>query len=528
LLSLGAAAANLRDEPEAARQYLEEAESLRSREVSVVAGDRYGTLHVAFTYPLEDIDPANSSLTWQVEVAALLFDSLTEVDETAQIIPRLAESFQLEDNARRLRIRLRDGVEFHDGRIMTAEDVCYSMKRFLRGAARLRPTGVLMLDDIIGADRFMAGETDDLEGLEIVSSHELVIHLGRSLPLFAGVLSFPALAIMPCGFEGSAMDWRKGFVGTGPFRLVRFEPRRHLELEANPRYWRAGRPQVERLVISLNIPAPQIAEGFRSGRFSLAFELAPEDHDALRRDRELGSRYVATPTLSTCFLAFNSRRGPLRSRELREEIRAAIPVASLVDRLGTLASPATGLFPPGLLGHGTSPMRDLPRSKTRMRVREPLVAGAFSVFFTSFSTFARDAVAAIEREGIPVHLELTKPMRMAGNTAYDLYFARYYCDYPASDGFGYNMLHSRNGIVGQICGSPDIDRLLELGRSEASTHVRHEIYRELELLIDEQALIVPLFHPQAFCFAGPDVEAFGVRRFFPMIPFEQVSLRRAP
>jgi ABC-type transport system substrate-binding protein len=528
LLSLGAAAANLRREPEAARQYLEEAESLRPRDVSVPAGDRYGTLYVAFTYPLHDIDPANAVFTWQAEVAALLFDPLTEVDEAARIIPKLAESFQVEDHARQLRIRLRDGVEFHDGRAVTAEDVCYSMKRFLRGVAHLRPAGVLLLDDIVGAGRLVAGETDELEGLEIVSPRELVIHLSRSLPLFAAVLSYPTLAIVPREFDCSATDWRSGFAGTGPFRLVRFEPRRRLEMEANPRYWHAGWPRVERLVISLNVPAPQIAEGFRGRRFSLAFELTPEDHDRLRRDRELGSRYVATPTLSTCFLAFNSHRGPLRSRELREEIRAAIPIASLVDRLGTLVSPASGLFPPGLLGHGTSPTRDRLRSKTRMMVREPLVAGVFSVFFTSFSAFARDAVAAIEREGIPVRLALTEPMRMAGNTAFDLYFGRYYCDYPDSDGFGYNLLHSRYGIVGQICGSQEIDRLLELGRAEASVHVRNEIYRELEMLIDEQALIVPLFHPQAFCFAGPDVEAFGVRRFFPMIPYEQVSLKRAP
>jgi serine/threonine protein kinase/ABC-type transport system substrate-binding protein len=526
LLSLGAAAANLRGDFEAARQYLSRVESLRPCQASAQHGERSGTLQIAFAFPLADIDPANAAFTWQAEVAALLFDSLMEVDASARIVPLLAESVESEDGERSLRTRLRDGVEFHDGRPCTAEDVRYTFEHFLRSTASPRPSRAL-LDNIVGADRFANGETSELVGIEIVSSHELVMRFVEPLPAVAAMLSYRGMGIVPRGFASTALDWRSGFAGTGPFRLVRFEPRRRLEMEANPRYWRAAWPRVERLLIALNVPPSEIAAGFRTGRFSLAFELTPDDHDRLRHDRELGSRYAATPTLATAFVAMNSRRGPMRSRELREELRAAIPIAQLVENLGTLAIPARGLFPPGLLGGGPGPKREPRQASTRTLRYEPLRAGAFSIFATSFSDCARDAVTAIERAGIQANLTVSsEARRLAGDTTFDFYFGRYYCDYPDSDGFGYGLLHSRHGLLGEICGSEDIDRLLERGRHETNTRIRHEIYRELERLIEDEALIVPLFHPQAFCFARPEVESFSVQRFFPTIPFEQVSLRR--
>ncbi|HKR65554.1 MAG TPA: hypothetical protein VJZ00_17625, partial [Thermoanaerobaculia bacterium] len=237
-----------------------------------------------------------------------------------------------------------------------------------------------------------------------------------------------------------------------------------------------------------------------------------------------------TPTLSTCFLAFNTHRDALRDRGVREQIRDALPIATLVDRLGTLAIPATRLFPPGLFGHESARPRP-PRSAsdTHTMLREPLLAGVFSVFSSSFFGFAREAVAAIEGAGVRVRLVVPEVKQIAGAgnaSSFDLYFARFYSDYPEIDGFAYGFLHSRSGILGPICGTAEMDELIERGRAETNPVIRREIYRDLERYVDEHALVVPLFHQQAFCFARPEVESFSVRRFFPTIPYEQLSLKR--
>ncbi|HKR63630.1 MAG TPA: ABC transporter substrate-binding protein, partial [Thermoanaerobaculia bacterium] len=271
LLSLGAAAANLRGDVDAARRYLDEAERLRPRDATADDAQRHGTLHVAFSYALDVIDPARAEITWQAEVATLVFDPLTAVDESARVIPRLAESFAVSNEARTFRFRLRDGVQFHDGRPVTAADVRHSLQRFLRVASPLHRLHIDLIQEV-----------------RILSPLEFEIELAQPTPALPAILAYPALAIVPDGTEEVGTNWREGLVGTGPFRVVRFTPRRVLELEANPHYWCPGLPQVERLVISLDQPSAEIAAGFREGRYSLAFDLAPEEHEALRRDRELG------------------------------------------------------------------------------------------------------------------------------------------------------------------------------------------------------------------------------------------------
>jgi ABC-type transport system substrate-binding protein/tRNA A-37 threonylcarbamoyl transferase component Bud32 len=521
LFSLGAAAANLRGDAETAAHYLEEVERLRPHPKRPEPATRRGTLQVAFGYPIGTLEPATTNNTWSAETMALLFDTLTSVDETARVAPRLAESVVSENGSRRFRVRLREGARFHDGRPATVDDVRYSLARFLRRAdAGCR----CLLDSVVGAPAVLAGETRELEGVRIVSPWELVIDLMRPLPAFPLGLSYPALAIVPGGTEDLGNDWKSGYVGTGPFRLAYFEPGRRIELEANPHYWRPGFPRVDRLTISLGVPSAEISRGFRDGRYSLAFDLTPDDFKRLRHDRDMGSRYAATPSLSTCFIALNARKGPLRDPEVRRQIFAALDVATLVEELGTIVLPAAGLFPPGLLArHGAAPRP--PEKGSGPILRQELQAGLFSVFRTSYAEFARKATGAIATAGFRVSIVTPDRPAIMAHPDFDIYFGRYFCDYPDTDGFAFGLLDSSAGILGHVCSSPEIDRLLESGRQEANSEVRRAIYQELERAVFDQSLILPLFHEQTYCFARPEVEGFGVRRFFPSIPYAELSLR---
>jgi peptide/nickel transport system substrate-binding protein len=144
----------------------------------------------------------------------------------------------------------------------------------------------------------------------------------------------------------------KDVFGTGPFRVLRFEPAQRLELEANPDYWRAGFPKSEGLVFTFGIPPQEILSGFRAGRFSLAGDLFPSDVEMLRHHAEFASLYRESPRLSTYFVAFNIHQPPFSDEKLRHQFVHAIDVEGLVRRnLGKLAIPAHSLIPPGLLAY---------------------------------------------------------------------------------------------------------------------------------------------------------------------------------
>ena len=97
-------------------------------------------------------------------------------------------------------------------------------------------------------------------------------------------------------------------------------------------------------------------------------------------------------------------------------------------------------------------------------------------------------------------------------------------DYPDADTFVY-ILHSAGGFLGRMCGSPEIDRLAERGRAETTPVQRHALYRQVEETMAREALLLPLFHEQAYRFAQPDVGGLSVSFGIPLVAYEELHLR---
>ncbi len=195
-----------------------------------------GIIHVPMTSDLQSLDPSGVHLIHQMMLNTI-FQTLTRQAEGARIVPWLASEFQAEEGGRRFRFRLREDVRFHDGRRMTSRDVRYSFEHLLQNAEG--PSRSLYFS-IRGAKALANGETSVLEGFRILSASEFTIDLDEPVSFFPALLAYLSAAIIPEGSEKFMGSWREGCVGTGPFRVVRFEPGRRLELEANSDYWRQG------------------------------------------------------------------------------------------------------------------------------------------------------------------------------------------------------------------------------------------------------------------------------------------------
>jgi len=150
---------------------------------------------------------------------------------------------------------------------------------------------------------------------------------------------------LPEGAGRPGNSWRDGCVGTGPFRVLRFESNRRLELEANPDYWRAAYPKNDGIIFSFGVAPQEILSGFRAGRYSIAADLFPSDVEALRHEPEFASGYRETPRLSTYYVMFNVHRGPLADEKLRHMLVQSMDVEAMVRRYaGRLAIPAHGMI----------------------------------------------------------------------------------------------------------------------------------------------------------------------------------------
>ena len=380
-----------------------------------------------------------------------------------------------------------------------------------------------LLSPIVGARRVIDGETTDLEGFHIVSPTEFFIDLDKPVAFFPAVISYAPTAILPEGTGTVGATGEEGAVGTGPFRIVSFEPGRRLELERNPTYWRGGYPRSDGIVFRFGVSPEEIRSEFLAGRFSLAFDLLPADAEAFRHDPRFASRYRENPRLTTYYMTFNSRRGPLRDVELRRSLMRAVDVAAFARRaIGRLAIPAHGIIPPGLIGYSASSPASGP------------VSGASGSTDSSVeATVSRETIELTEAfreigfriKPINKTMDEYSELQLTGDG--DLNIGRWNADYPDADNFVHTLLHSDSGYLGRFVGNPELDELAERGRAETDPRVRHSIYRRIEELIVREALLLPLFHDQTYCFARPEVEGLtSVSQGNPIVDYENLSIRR--
>ncbi len=184
------------------------------------------------------------------EVAPSLFETLTRALDGTRIVPWIASEVLTENDGRRYRFRLRPGVRFHDGRRLTARDVRSSWERLLLTHDR-EPVAALAHPRRTAAASTARPPTSRAS----TSSRRASSSSTSRSPSPSSRPSSPTRRPRSCrrGPVRSGATAAEGVVGTGPFRIVSFDPGRRLELERNPTYWREGYPRCDGIVFRFGV-----------------------------------------------------------------------------------------------------------------------------------------------------------------------------------------------------------------------------------------------------------------------------------
>lgn len=171
----------------------------------------------------DTLDPAVIENGLQVTVLYTICNMLTEVQLDGSLGPELAESWDSSPDAAVWTFELRKGVEFHDGRSLTAKDVIASIN-YHRGE-----------DSKSGAKPMV----DPIEEIRADGDHTVTFQLSGGNADFPFTLSNYSFPIYPAAADGG-LDWKSG-VGTGGYVLKEFDPGVSVRLERNANYWKEGR-----------------------------------------------------------------------------------------------------------------------------------------------------------------------------------------------------------------------------------------------------------------------------------------------
>jgi peptide/nickel transport system substrate-binding protein len=251
----------------------------------------------------------------------LIFNSLVRIDHDLRVVPDLAESIDQPDPVTYV-ARLRQGVRFHDGEELTAEDVVYTFRSFLDPAFGGRSGAYRLLDAVDALD-----------------THTVRFRLKEP---FA---SFPVNLVMGIVQKGSGERNVRTPVGTGPYKLSQFLPDDRLVLDPFGDYW-DGAPANAGLVLKVVPDDTMRGLELRKGTVDLVVnDLSPDIVWELREEGRL--RTVTSPGTDYAYVGMNLTHPVLGRPDVRRAVGHAIDRGAIVAYLRRhLATVAVGIVPP--------------------------------------------------------------------------------------------------------------------------------------------------------------------------------------
>lgn len=328
------------------------AESETAAEVKGVDVDTTGYLVAALNADIQTADVQKTSKDY--EVPFNIFDRLVDVevdaDGNSKIVPSLAENWDISDDGLEYTFHLRQGVKFHNGNDFTAEDVAYTFHRMLTVEGGVNTE---FIDQIKGANELLAGETDTLEGVEVVDDYTIKVTLKEPFAGFLASISSPGVSIYDSEATEAAGD-QFGMdpavtVGTGPFEFSSWSFNNQLVLTRNEDYWK-GASKLPGVVIKIIPDTETQSMMFESGELDiLDLDYAADSVD--RFTETYPDQIVQGPRVGIVYFTMNFNKEPFQDVRVRKAVQMSIDRQAILDALyGGRGQVEQGIFPHGLIG----------------------------------------------------------------------------------------------------------------------------------------------------------------------------------
>ena len=273
---------------------------------------------------------------------------------TTEVIPALAEKWEVSKDGTVWTFTLRKGVKFHDGTPFDATAVVWNFDRW-RLSKHPQHENQTKAGQTFEYYEAQFGGFDDkslITKVEAVNPSTVRITLKTPQgPFLANLAMFVFDLVSPKAVEKDGVNFGKNPVGTGPFKFVEWKVGQEVILEANKDYWdKAHMPKLQRVVIRNIKDNSQRLAALKAGEVHGFEGLNPDDVKVVRADPNL--QIILRPTNTTGYVAFNYKVKELRDGRVRQAMAHAINKKGIVDALyGGTGMVATQFQPPPLWGY---------------------------------------------------------------------------------------------------------------------------------------------------------------------------------
>ena len=479
---------------------------------------------------ISSLDPAFAKDQRNIWACHQLYNTLVELDEDLNIIPSLAEEWEVSEDGLTYDFYLREEVYFHSHSIfgeektreLNAADVAYSLNR-LKDPKVASPGNWIL---------------KNLASIEVIDTFHLRFRLIKKFPPFLGILSMKYASIVPVETAQESFSFRENPVGTGPFYSKRWIENEKLVFRKNKTYWekdeRGNRlPYLESVAITFLPDKQSEFMQFIQGEIDLLNGLHPSYKDELltlegKLKPQFKSRFTKTktPFLNTEYIGFYlpKENSAAQNKNFRKAIHHGFNRKSMMKYLrNNIGVPAYGgMVPHSLPGHFSQEKEpyNLKKAKAYLEAYKKTTGDSNPSLHIATNASYVDLIEFIQQElqkiGIQVQVDVMPAstlLQQRSSGQLEAFRGSWIADYPDAEnylGLFYSQNFSPNGPNYTHFENAEFDALFESTYKINKPLERKALYEKLDSIISEELPVIPLFYDEVIRFTPKEVSGLPI------------------
>jgi ABC-type transport system substrate-binding protein len=453
-----------------------------------------------------------------------VFGGLVTLDLDLNVVPDLAESWDISADGRVYTFHLRPDAKFHDGKPVTAQDVKWSLERVADPTTQ-SPVVDQYLGDIIGVKEKLASSATTISGVRVIDNLTIEITIDDAKAYFLAKLTYPTAFVLDrTNVEGAGDQWLRRPNGTGPFRLAQYDVGEIIRLTRNE-YYHLGPPNLDEVEFILAGGSAMLM--YENDEIHLTGVGLADLDRVLDPSEPLNAELLrASSSFSVSYLGMNVNEPPFDDPKVRQALNLAIDKESIsIAVLEGLRVPANTIIPPGFPSfstdvhgyeHDPERARQLLAESTYgsdMDQFPPITLSIVGGFGAAVGLDLEVILQQWEDElGIQVNIQQTEWATFLQDLQarrYQMFQVAWGADYPDPENFLDVLFYSGSENNHGNYSEPKVDALLEQARVETDQTTRFELYNRIEQMILDDAPWVPLWNSgERYALIKPEVKEY--------------------
>jgi peptide/nickel transport system substrate-binding protein len=467
-----------------------------------------GVLNFGLLTEPPSLDPFHQAADTRTRLSVLMYQGLFYEGPTGVAVPMLATGYEVTEDGLEYTISLRQGVKFHDGSDMTAEDVAYSYN-YIRDEKNGSPA---------------ASDYSVIESLEVVDDSTIKIKLSIPNAALPMTLGNQYGGVVPAGYfdAANAKDLlNTQSVGTGPFKLVEYVPNSHITMEKHAEYWEQGLPYLDGVDFSILPNSTSLMVALQNSRIDLVVLERPQDSEQVAGTE--GLVVERWPSLAQKAIDIGLETPPLDDVRVRQAIALAVDKNEIMQAsIGDYGTVITTMVA-GMQEQWGVPVEELDYQERDLERARALLADAgfadgFSLPLTTISGFDWMGPAAITLREQLLEIGIDTQINPVDLGVWIDNFRNYKMGFTFNDWatqpdpslLFYRHFHSRpDGADYRNWNNEEASNLLDIGRESTDDQVRKQAYSDYQKIMSETVPTIMLFSADHVSVRSDDVQNFA-------------------